>query len=383
MLAATLAGCSTQSGSVSPVGGGLAGTRDVPVAIAGDCSRDVTGAIQAWIGSVGDGSVLRFAPNACYRIDGTLRFDGRNNLTLEGNNATFKAGTDGRELPPSQARTRSQFFFAFGSNLLVRDIIVRGANPNAGMGDAAYVPDLEAQHGFVIGGTDGILLEHVQVYDTYGDFVYIGAPTHNALVRDSVFARNGRQGWTVAGGDTITFDHNSIKDTRRATIDMEPASTDSAQRHITFSNNQVGDGRLYFLSLHGAAAPTDDLLILNNTVTMRPMDVHVYGVPGLRSNIRIIGNTSDHGVSQNGGGTLSFDGTTHVEVRGNSFPVQPGRGIDGVAIANSRDVDVTGNSFLEATDPIWMSPGNVNVHQSGNYVGNPLRLVVGSFIAAN
>ena len=95
MLAATLAGCSTQSGSVSPGGGGPAGTHDVPVAIAGDCSRDVTGAIQAWIGSVGDGSVLRFAPNACYRIDGTLRLDGRNNLTLEGNNATFKAGTDG------------------------------------------------------------------------------------------------------------------------------------------------------------------------------------------------------------------------------------------------------------------------------------------------
>jgi hypothetical protein len=379
-LAALASACGAVATSTNPSPGGDVA---VPASITSNCSRDVTAELNRWIASVGDGSVLQFTPNACYRIDGTLRIENRNNLTFEGNGATFRAYTDGRELPPSAARTRSQLVFAGGSNLTVRNVIVRGANPNAGMGDAAYVAELEAQHGFVIGGTVGIVLDHVQVYDVYGDFVYVGAPSRNVLVENSVFRRNGRQGWTVAGGDGVTFDHNTISDTRRATIDMEPVSTSSAQRNVTFSNNTIGDGRLFLVSNHGAAAQTVNFAFLYNRLVTKPMTIHVEGDPGVRSHYRVIGNVSDTAASQEGGGVIYFDGTSDVEIRDNVVPVQPNRGISGVGLANTTNVEVSGNRFPDATAPIAYYPGNTNVHDVGNYIGAPLRLSPEQTLAHN
>ena len=67
----------------------------IPGAIQGDCSVDVTQAIQSWIDSVPDNSVLSFGSGDCYRIDDTLELTGRNGLTFEGNGATFDATTAG------------------------------------------------------------------------------------------------------------------------------------------------------------------------------------------------------------------------------------------------------------------------------------------------
>lgn len=379
VLAAVASACGAVTTSSSP---NPAGDVTVPASIASDCSRNVTADLNRWIASVGDGSVLRFTPFGCYRVDGTLRIENRNNLTFEGNGATFRAYTDGRELG-ANARTRSQFVFAGGSNITVRNVIVRGANPHAGMDDAAYVADLEAQHGFVIGGTVGIVLDHVQVYDVYGDFVYVGAPSRNVLVESSVFRRNGRQGWTVAGGDGVTFDHNTISDTRRATIDMEPVSTSSAQRNVTFSNNTIGDGRLFLVSNHGASAQTVNFAFLYNRLVLKPMTIHVEGDPGVRSHYRVIGNTSDTAASQEGGGVIYFDGTSDVEIRDNVVPVQPNRGISGVGLANTTNVEVSGNRFPDAVAPIAYYPGNTTVHDVGNYVGAPLHLAPEQTVAHN
>lgn len=380
LAAALSACCAVAPASVGPRPANAVG---IPASIPGNCSRDVTADLTRWFASVPDGAVLWFTPSACYRIDGTLRIENRNNLTFEGNGATFRAVTSGRELPPSAARTRSQFVFAGGSNLTVRNVIVRGANPNAGTGDAAYVPDLEAQNGFQIGGTVGLVLDHVQVYDTYGDFVYIGAPSSRITVENSVFRRNGRQGWTIAGGDRITFDHNTITDTRRATIDMEPNSVESAQTHITISNNTIGVGRLFLVSLHGASAPTRDFSFVNNRLVNKPMTIHVEGTPGVRSGFRVTGNTSDVGASQSGGGVIYFDGASDVVVQRNVVPVQPDRGISGVGLANTTSVDVSGNTFPDAIGPIAFYPGNTNVHATGNLVGAPLRTFPEFTVASN
>src|ERR1700730_15470159 len=86
-LAFALGGCGgfTGTGGSGPPAVGL--DRSVPASIPSDCSRDVTPNLLAWIGSVPDGSVLQFARNGCYRIDGTLRIEGRDNLTFGGNGA--------------------------------------------------------------------------------------------------------------------------------------------------------------------------------------------------------------------------------------------------------------------------------------------------------
>jgi hypothetical protein len=349
----------------------------VPASIPSDCSRDVTAPLLAWIASVPDSSTLRFAPGGCYRVDRTLTIKFRNGLTLDGQGATFRAFTSGRELPPAQARTRSMFNFWRGSNITVRNTIVRGANPNAGMSDFAYVAALEGQAAYVIGGVQNMTLDHVEAYDVYGDFVFVGPATKHLLVQNSTFARNGRQGWTINGED-IVFDHNTIRQTRRATIDLEPSAVTSIARRVTISHNTIGIGRLYFFANEGRAAPTEDISIIGNTFVNKAMTILVNPPSGVRSRYRVIGNVSDTPVGFGGGGAFAFRNVVGVEVRDNVQPMQRGRGISGVLIKDSRNVTVTGNRFPFAKGPVVSLGNNLNVHQSGNVVGNPLRAVPAS-----
>jgi hypothetical protein len=357
-----------------------AATYQVPASIPADCSRDVSAALVAWIASVPDGSTLRFAPAGCYRVDRKLTIRNRNGLTFEGNRATFRAFTDGRELPPSEARTRSMFTFWRGSNLTVRDTIVRGANPHAGIDDRAYVAALEAQTAYVIGGVRNMVLERVEAYDVYGDFVFVGAATQNLVVRDSKFVRNGRQGWTINGQD-IVFERNIIRQTRRATVDLEPSSRTSIARRVTIRNNTVGVGRLFFFANEGVAAPTEDIAIVGNRLVGKAMTIRVDPPSGIRSRYRVIGNVSDTPVGFNGGGAFQFRDVAGIEVRNNVQPMQRNRGISGLAIRNCRDVVVTGNHFLYGKAPVLSLGGNLNVSQTGNLVGNPLRLFAATAFA--
>ncbi len=358
-------------GVPSPAGA-AATVATVPASIAADCSRDVSAQLGAWIASVPDGSTLEFTPQGCYRVDRTLAIQHRNGLTFEGNGATFRAFTSGRELPPTQARSRSMFNFWRGSNLTVRNVIVRGANPNAGIGDLAYVPALEGQSAYVIGGVQHMVLDHVQAYDVYGDFVFVGAATRDLLVENSTFARNGRQGWTINGQD-IVFQNNSIRQTRRATVDLEPSAVTDVTRRVTIRNNTIGVGRLYFLANEGRAAPTEDISILNNTFVNKAITIKVNPPSGTRARYRVIGNTSDTAVGFGGGGAFAFSDVLGVEVRNNVQPMQRGRGISGVSVKNCRDVVVTGNRFPYGKAPVISNGASFNVSQSNNFVGNPLR----------
>jgi hypothetical protein len=367
-----------------PVGAGAATVRlapgpvaSAPTAIPSDCSRDVTAALLAWIASVPDGWTLSFTPDGCYRVDGTLTIQYRNGLTFAGNGATFRAFTSGRELPPPLARTRSMFNFWQGSNITIRDTIVRGANPSAGTGDFAYVAALEGQSAYVIGGVTNMVMDHVAAYDVYGDFVFVGPATKNLLVKNSTFSRNGRQGWAINGED-IVFENNTIRQTRRATIDIEPATLTSATRRVMIRNNIIGGGRLYFLANVGVAAPVEDISIIGNQFVGRAMTMRVDPPKGTRARFRVIGNVSDTAVGFGGGGALSFTNVDGVEVRDNVQPMQRGREISGVSIRGCRGVVVTGNTFLFGYRPVISRGGNLNVSQSSNFVSNPLRAVPAS-----
>ena len=209
----------------------------------------------------------------------------------------------------------------------MRNTIVRGANPNAGTGDLAYVPALEAQTAYVIGGVQTMVLDHVEAYDVYGDFVMVGPATQNLLVKNSKFVRNGRQGWTINGSD-IVFENNQIRQTRRATIDMEPAALSSITRRVTIRNNTIGQGRLYFFANEGVAAPTEDVSILNNRFVNKAMTIRVNPPRGIRSRYRVIGNVSDTPVDFGaGGGAMSFTNVVGVEIRNNVQPMQRGKPI--------------------------------------------------------
>lgn len=354
-------------------------TATVPAAIPADCSRDVTAEVLAWIALVPDGATLDFTPDACYRVDGVLRVRNRNHLVIDGHHAKFRAFTNGSELvTPSLIRTRSMWTLIGSTDITLRNTVVIGANPYAGRNDLAYRAIYEAQHAYLLQNTHGALLDHVEAYDVWGDFVYTGTHSSDITVRNSTFSRNGRQGWTI-NGTNILFENNSISETRRATIDMEPALSTWVARNVTIRNNTIGKGRLYFFASVGASAAIDNINIVGNHLSGKEMSIYVNPPTGTRSNYHVVGNTSDTIDSESGGAIFGFRDIVNLEIRDNVAPAQGGRGTSGVSLKNCAHVVVANNRFARAKAPILDLGLNVDVAQSGNRVG-PMTTITPSTI---
>jgi hypothetical protein len=340
-----------------------------------DCSVDVTARVQAAIDHAPNGATVQFTPGGCYRVDGTLTLRDRAGLTLAGRGATFRQVTDGSELlDASRIRARAVWLLIRGSNLTLQDMTVIGANPAAGIGDLAYQPRFEGQAAYWIQGSRTTLLDRVQAYDTYGDFVFVAPGTDGLLVRNSTFLRNGRQGWTI-NGSNITFDHNTIGETRRATVDIEPTYADWTTRNVTISNNVIGRGRGYLLANKGnSEAVVDHVAILGNQLRGKTMQILSAASPGKHTNFRIVGNVSN--VVQSGSGApIAFRNVTGLEISSNQQPMQAGRALWGTTLRNAVHVVITGNRWPRARG-VWFDRGdNVDVIQSSNWIGSPLVLV--------
>jgi hypothetical protein len=248
----------------------VAGTYHVPAHIASNCSVDVTQALHGWIASVPNHSTLVFGSNACYRIDGGMVISDRHGLTFEGNGSTFRVFTQGHG-------QRANWILRGGSNLTFRNMIARGANPNAGLATNAYVRSLEWQHAWRFRGTQGALLDDVQGYDVYGDFVnisfddrvaYPGPPTRNVTVRNSRFERNGRYGFTVTHGEGIVFENNYLGDVRWSSVNVELNHSVDLGRNIRIEGNRFGPTLHHMFAAKGAgfSESVGDIVIRGNVM---------------------------------------------------------------------------------------------------------------------
>ena len=224
-------------------------------------------------------------------------------------------------------------------------MIVRGANAKGGVGKGAYVAKLETQHGFRFEGVNGAELDHVQVHDVYGDFVYIGrdkshVPSHDVWIHNCTFTRNGRQGVSVTAATDVIIEHNYFNNTRRATIDLEPNSRSWHVSDVFVLNNTVGKGRLLFVASHGQG-PVNSVVISGNKLLGHPLTIDVEP-PGSqrRSNWVVVNNTSDTSVRSRPMRFFSVDG---LIVRGNRQQVTGGD--PGVVLDHVCGAQVSGNQF--------------------------------------
>ncbi len=235
----------------------------IPASIAADCSKDVTDSLNSFIAGVPDGSVVEFPAGSCYRLDGTLKIYNRWNLTFEGNGATLRAFTAGDQ-------SRHHVVLYRGGGITMRDLTVVGANPNAGMSQEAW-DSSHIQHGFKLSGVEGAVLDGVQVYDVYGDFVYVGAgdnvPSRNVQILDSAFDRNGRQGIAVASGEHVLIQGNTVANVRMSAIDLEPMAERWRVLDVQVIDNTLGPWRPGYTLLSAASrGPVNDVSLIDNTV---------------------------------------------------------------------------------------------------------------------
>ncbi len=337
-------------------------TIDVPSSLPRDCSLDVTNRLQSWIDASPDNSTLSLASNACYRVDGTLLFQNRKRLRVEGNGATVRAFTVGD-------RTRAQLRFRTSENITVQDLVVRGANPRAGASANGYVAHLEAQHAFDLDGVTGVLLFHVQAYDLYGDFVYVGArgkaPSRNVTITRSNFSRSGRQGISITAGIDVAIADNSIGGAPRSLFDLEANTTSTSIRHILFLRNVTGAAHNFWLANKGKDANIGDVEFIDNRMSAATGGlVFVYSTgesrrgPYTFEGNRLVAN--DVVTDEGSKGAFFFTNAKEVTIRDNTVAFSPG--MTAIELRNTHGVTVAGNHFTGESTVLLPTEGSSDYH---------------------
>ena len=310
----------------------------VPGYIDSTGKSDVTDALQHFINTAKDGSVLKFHRLGHYRAEGSLVVGNRHRLTFDGQGAVVFASKRG-------ARDRSQWWVKRGGQIIFRDLKVRGVNPNGGTSKAAYVRKLETQHGFKFEGVQGAELDHVEVSDVYGDFVYITrdkhkVPARNIWIHDSTFRRNGRQGIAVVAANNVIVEHNTFDHTRRSTIDLEPNARSWLVSNVFVLHNSVGKGRLLFVASHGQGA-VNNVVISGNQLHGHDLTIDAMA-PGKqrRSNWVVTDNKSDTTIHHR---PMRFFGIDGLVVKGNTQLVSSKQ--PGVVMTDDCGTHVSRNEF--------------------------------------
>lgn len=237
--------------------------------VASDCtySTDQTSALNNWIANtVQDGDTISLDTNGCYRIDGSLTFTGRHDITIEGHNATLKATTN----IPSGYRAR--LTFNLGGGFVVRNVNLEGTygGPSSDPTGTSF-----GDTNIHITGTDGVLIENSRLLNTWGDGVLIqpggdwnsqgvgAVQAKNITIKTTTIDTAGRHGVAVTHGHNVAITDNVITNVQSWIVDLETEAAtwavDAAIERNQFSNSWFG-----FVAAHGNVGP---IVINDNTQT--------------------------------------------------------------------------------------------------------------------
>lgn len=298
---------------------------------------DQTAAIQGQLDEIPDGTegnpTIVTMARGTYRVDGALTLAEKSHVDLWLHGVTFQATIDG-----SPYDARRHFTIDACDDITIRGLTIRGASPVAGTQNAAYVVDKEFQHGFrIYNGSTNILLTHCNVFDIWGDFVYVGAgaANDNIRVRKGEFRRNGRQAFAVIEGSNIFFEDNVLSDIRRSFVDVEPNVAEQSVDGVWVLRNVLetstagsgGEGftaqpnRLSFFANKGPDSDTSNIYFEDN-VSAGNFNGESGKVAQTRTNLVFRRNVfaSQHGNPT--GGALQATNWAGIEFTDNVIPLQ-------------------------------------------------------------
>ncbi|MGY2083161.1 hypothetical protein [Blastococcus sp. SYSU DS0539] len=240
----------------------------VPADIAADCSTDVTAPLNQWLAGVPDRSEVLFAEQACYRVDGSLVLEGRSDLVIEGNGATFRAGVE----VPTRETNRAQWHLNYGRGLVLRDMTLVGMNPAP-----RFDPDNEFDHNVFIRGSSDVTVENVHGRGAYGDFVAIAHGLDRQTIPTGVRIRNssaetvGRMGISCVACDGVTVENSVFHGIGYHVFDLEVEDDEWPTRGIRYTGNTIGRHGHAFFSVGTPFQTFDndvsDIVIADNLVT--------------------------------------------------------------------------------------------------------------------
>jgi hypothetical protein len=245
----------------------------VPSSIDPTGTTDVSAALNSFVGSVPDGSVIAFPANATYKLGGQgIHFGtnatisrARHNLIFEGNGTTLR-------LTSTVEDSRNSGFALWGthgaadnnSDIVIRDFQIVMSNTATG-----YDPSRnESRRGVLLYDGTRIEIVNVVTQDTWSDAVEVAGADH-VWIHDNSFTHTGRMGVSVTNGTYVWAEGNTFDLVTWCTLDIEPNTIDQEVGWITFRNNTVlrgGTNGPEFVSARGGADTpnTHDITITGN-----------------------------------------------------------------------------------------------------------------------
>lgn len=351
----------------------------VPKSIKSDCSVAVEDKIMAWLATVPDNSTVQFGAGRCYGQDGTITLTNRRGLVIDGQGSEFRALTLG-------GSHRANWRFVDGSNLTVRNLAVRGSDPQG-----KYDTNVEWQHGFAVEGVQGMTLSNVQSRETWGDGIFLwqgSAPNvcgddsssaRNVLISGARIERIGRQGVSVVDAEQVTLQDSTIGPVAWANVDLETDDNCEIARHVTVARNSFGSNGWGVIVNGGFGADPQigDLTVTNNVQTAPTVDTGILTPDPCRAPVRIL---APDGVYRNSytfsgnrflatNNALVFRRARNVNVSSNTVIFTPTTGcnsLTGVRLTDSHTVGITNNSFSGATDVYTADGLSTDITASGN-----------------
>jgi parallel beta helix pectate lyase-like protein len=340
---------------------------EIPDSVRGDCSVDVSTALNQWLASVPDNSTARLGTRRCYLISAPVIVAGRTRLALDGNGATLQSTPPRVEVTREGRRAergRVTLKIQSSHDIVVHDLTVRGSlvSPNPGQ-LPTYEKRFEAEHGIAVLSASNVRIAHVTVQNVRGDFVYIGARTDasdGVTVVDSTLENSGRQGISITDATNVLVQGNLIGSIGRSLFDLEPNSRRNVVRNIRLVANITGRARNFWLADKAPRAMNvGDVTISGNVMRERTGALlFVFGAgPGTRGPFTISGNTFlvANAVSDEGSkGAFLFAHSADVKITDNHAIFPAGTHMPAVELRACAHVTVLRNRFDDA-GPIVVS----------------------------
>jgi hypothetical protein len=302
-------------------------TVTVPASIDASGATDVSPALNAFVATVPDGSIVSFPADAIYTLSVGIQIANRHNLVFAGNGATLKVSASASGNDPLASSfvlgwAYGAHFWEFGNtDIAIRDFVLVGNSPAPGV----FLRDA-GQHlaSFEVKGAIRVEITGCRSSAYYGDFVKVGLNSTSVWVHDNTVPSVGRNGGTIISGRDITFERNTYGIVGYCVFDVEPNKITQATYNAKFLANTVISWGNAFLAVEGShtGATIDGILVDGNTVTGES----IYSIVdnGGTARMKNITFTNNTGKKAADGPVLVFAYVDGLTVTGNVQPLRSG-----------------------------------------------------------
>jgi hypothetical protein len=314
-------------------------TVSVPSAIDSSGATDAGTALQSFINSQPNGTVINFKAGGVYRLNRGLNINGRHHLVLVGNGATLRAAG-------ANTLNAASPIVIEGSNsdIVVRGFTIEGNNPRTGT--AIYDKSAEGQQGIALYGGTRVEITNNTIRKTWGDAVYANEKitTHSWVdglwVHANTITTIGRNAFTMNGAKNALLERNSIDQIGGTVMNIEPDLSSQGAINVTLRSNTVAVwGLTPVFTQHFVACANNKvapgavirgITITGNVVTKgAPNSINTNNAGGLStwigkirtSNITFTNNSTTKAAR---GPVLIFEHVDGLTIGGNTQPLTSG-----------------------------------------------------------